>query len=145
MSTAKISIYCPPMPIHGAGIGKKITAAEPMVATITFNDGSTLVIQNVIIPPTPVKRTRLGQWLVAECDGEGIDADGNRIVISLPEEIVEFKNGVLTALAIPETGYLSLADGTLGVINDIEPDCPVDIFPLVASAVTATGTVEFAD
>ena len=142
-STATISIYCPPMAIYKINGKLHRTAAEPMIATMWFDDGTYQIISGVIIPPTLVNKVPLTvlTWKVQPC--EGADA-ARQIVVTLPAELVVFDimAATMVARAIPADVVLKRQDGIWkGVV--IFPDCPTDLFshPTQASAVTASGTL----
>jgi len=142
---ATISIYCPPMAIYADGPGHKRTAAEPMVATVTFPGLGELVIPNVVIPPTEVVRVDPFRWRVDPCVGGGTDKAGNSISVFLPPEQVLFDLKKMTMVAQAITAFvgLMLANEEHWTGSVVFPDCPTDLLarPETAEAVTAVGTL----
>ncbi len=138
--TAKVSLYCPPMPVNVVNFRLRRTAAEPMTATIDFYGGEGLLIQNVVIPPTDVHRKGLLHWEVDPCVGEG-----EGIKVELPAEPVLFDlhSFSMVAQAITAKVTLTLADGSVGVGTVLFPDCKTDLLTGIAEAVTAVGSVVF--
>ena len=145
MTTATISLYCPPMPIYNDGVGLKRTGTEEMVATISLPNVGQLVIKNVAIPPTLVHRVGLMVWQVEACGAYGTDADGAVLALLYPAELTVIQGRHLIAKSITITGTLTLPDGTVGQVKLVQPDCACTLFPppIEAQAVTAAGTVEF--
>ena len=143
MPTAQLSIYCPSMPVHSVNRKLRRTAAEPMVATITFEDGSTLAINPVTIPETDVHRLGLLHWQVDACIGSGNDGANNFISVSLPVEPVLFnlQDFTMVAQAIVADVLLLLANGVSWTGTVTFPDCPTDLMTGTAQAITATGQV----
>ena len=142
---AKLSLFCPPMPVSAVNLKLRRTAAEPMTATIDFADGTVLIIQNVIIPPTDVHRKSILHWQVDACVGEGKDLLGNRIEVHLPIEPVLFDLATFSmiAKAITAPVTLTLANGQVATGSVVFPDCHTNIMTGVAEAITAVGRVEF--
>lgn len=138
-----LSLYCPPMKIEAVGFGTKRTVAEPMTATITKPDGSTLIIENVVIPPTDVKRKGFLSWEVDACQGSGGNADAS-IVVFLPVEPVNwsFWPPGIVARKIDCKGKLVL-DGVTYSLTCTFPDCRLSLGSMTATAVTATGEIYF--
>ena len=139
------------MNIHHVRLNLKLTDPEPMVATITFDDGTELVINQVVIPPTPVRRTHLLQnpfhWTVDACVGKGDDGHGNSLVVDLAVEQCDFvpSEGTVCALPMPYVCTLTLADGRVAKGTLIPPNCPIDLLsiPIAATPLTLEGTLEF--
>ncbi len=147
--TAKVSLYCPPMPVSVVNLRLRRTAAEPMTATIDFEDHTGLLIQNVVIPPTDVHRKGLLHWEVDACVGIGGFVNngviGDYITVELPAEPVLFDlhSFSMVAQAITAKVTLTLADGSVGVGTVLFPDCKTDLLTGIAEAVTAVGNVVF--
>jgi hypothetical protein len=141
---ATVSVFCPPMQIVAVDSGHKKTAAEPMVATIAL-PSKTIVIPNVVIPPTLVVKQRLWRWLVSACVGQGNTADAS-IVVQLPPELTLWDWGALTMVAQPVVApvTLLLADGSRWTGSVDFPACRIsNILSSVniAEAITATGSL----
>ncbi len=141
---AAVSIYAPAMLVRPLNRKLRRTAAEPMVATITFEDGSTLVIDPVTIPETDVHRLGLLHWQVDACSGMGTDDKGNSLVVNLPVEPVLFslQDFAMVAQAIPATVTLTLDNGDVWSGEVVFPDCASNLITGVAESVTAEGTIE---
>jgi hypothetical protein len=139
---ATISLYCPPMPINKISGKLHRTAAEPMRATITWDDGSTTVIENVIIPITEVDRKGLLRWAVKPCIGKDVN---NYVIVELPEEAVVFEIQAMTMVAIKIEAKVTINIPGKGKWTGVVefPDCPTDILvsPMMAAAVTAEGPI----
>src|ERR1017187_6045093 len=120
-----ISLYCPPMKVHMITLGLHQTDPEPMIATIQMLDGSNLIIQNVVIPKTYVRRQSMLHWLVDTCIGEGNDGNGNIVSVTLDPELVTWsmKNLTMVALPVSAKGLLTLSSGQIGQISVLFPLC----------------------
>jgi hypothetical protein len=133
-----ISIYCPKMKITKINGKLHKTAAEPMRVTIMWDDGTTTIIPDVIIPITEVDRIGLLHWRVKRCVGADKD---NYVIVSLPEEDVCFR--------LLKFGMVAVAINALVITNlpgkgqwsgEVEfPNCRTGIFTMTAAAVTANG------
>ncbi len=146
IGAGRVSIYCPPMRITRVDRKTKRTAAEPMIATIWLpsNPERQLTIRNVVIPETLVHRVSMFHWRVDQCTGSGLD-NGNQLTVTLDAEDVEFdlQDFQIVAKAVRGVGTLTLADGQVGSVDVMFPDCVTDLFSMVASSVTAEGLVTF--
>lgn len=140
MSTATVSLYCPPMKIAKVNGELRRTAAEPMTATIVLDDGTKYTIPDVTIPPTLVRKCGLLSWEVDPCVGQ--DAS-EIVVVKLPSEPVHFELEYLTMVAeainAPLTFTLPSGDVWEGSVRF--PDAPFNLLTQEAEAVTATGTL----
>ncbi len=145
MTTAKLSLFCPRMKVVHDGPRRRKTYAEPMVATLTFESGTEMVIQPVTIPPTLVDKITETHWRVQACVGQGVDALGNRLAIDLPPQDVVFDilKLKLVAKQLPASGTMWFAGGVVGEVQVVWPDCPVDLYDMTAEACTAVGTVTY--
>src|SRR5882724_9126304 len=85
---ASVSLYCPPMKVNYVSGTLRQASAEPMAATISLPDGSTLTM-TVTIPATIVRRQGMLRWLVDACVGKG-QQDGWELTTELPQEPVVF-------------------------------------------------------
>jgi hypothetical protein len=144
MPTAALSLYCPPMPINKVSRGFRRTVAEPMKATITFEDQTQVVIENVVIPPTEVHRIYPLYWIVHACIGAG-QQNGYALEVELPQEasVWRWRDLTMVALSITAAAMLTCPDGRVYEGDVVFPDCRVNLLvdPNVAEAVTATGTL----
>lgn len=145
METVEVSLFEPQMPIvHDRG-RLYHTGLENGTATIKRSGFEDLVVDNVIIQPTPVTRSLLHLPVVATV-APCVAKDGNDIVVSeLPAEKV-----VLTSLdpftivakeMLAKTTFTDPRDGEVFVGMVKYPDCHVDLWAGGASALTATGTL----
>lgn len=142
--TAELSLYCPPMAIRKVTSTLRMTAEEPMEATIRFPDGHVLSILPVVIPPTKVFKIGTLHWMVSACRGEGVNFD-NSLRVDLPREEVVwrwYQPLYMVALAIDAPAYLILADGSEWEGSVRFPDCRSNIFTMTAEAVTAIGLLK---
>jgi hypothetical protein len=137
-----LELYCPKMPIvHLSGRHYR-TALEPMRATATMPGGSKILVENVIIPETPVFRSLLRFPLVAmvaRCTGQDVKG---LVVSELPEERVEWvwsSMGIIAREMIAPTTFRSPFDGSVWKGNVVYPDCPVKLLGGGAQSLTATG------
>ena len=142
-----VSLYCPPMVVKRVGPLLYRTAAEPMVARLGLPDGTTRIISNVVIPPTNVHEHPLRFPHIATVDAcKGIGAiAGASIVVSLPEEPVDFEAWHLVAKKItaPIVLVLVVGDGVFtGEGSVVFPDCKIP-FGGLAESVTAIGSAMF--
>ena len=131
------------MPVHRYALSKAMTAAEPMTATITFADGSTVTIPNVVIPPTLVDLLMPAVWQVRPCVGATPDGVFPAVSVLLPPQRVEpdFAKLALMAKSITAPITYQDANGNRWQGTVTWPDSKVDLFPLQAEPVTATGEV----
>jgi hypothetical protein len=143
MTKATITLTCPPMAILHKGLRHWRTAVEQMVAQITFEDFTGLMLHQVTIPETEIA-VHLLQFptiaTVAACVGSGADGAGNSLGVALPAEPVVVEGGGLVAKAIVAPVILLRADGSKWTGNVTFPDCKVS--GGTAATVTATGTLE---
>lgn len=140
-ATATISLYCPTMPVHRYALSKAITAAEPMVATIAFDDGTTVTVPNVVIPPTTVDLVVPSVWKVRACVGATLVGAMPTVSVSLPPQTVDFDIGQFALVARSITAPVTYQDanGNRWAGTVTWPDSKVDLFPLQAEPVTAVG------
>lgn len=140
-ATAKLSLYCPMMPVHRFALGKALTAAEPMTLTVTFDDGSTVTVPNVVIPPTLVDFVIPSVWRVRACVGATPPGDFPAVSVALPPQTVDFdiKRFALIARSIAAPITYQDANGNRWQGSVTWPDSKVDLFPLQAEPVTAVG------
>lgn len=143
MRTATISLFCPAMPVRAINRKLRRTAVEPMIATITFDDGTTLIINPVTIPETDVNRLGLLHWQVDTCVGYGKDVNGNIIFVYLPVEPVLFslQDFAMVAQAIPAAVTLTTARGDMWKGEVVFPKCASSLLTGIAESVTATGEI----
>ena len=157
-TTYAVKVECPPMAITQVNRKLRLTSAEPMVVTIsggaTFDVAVFLVIPNVLIPPTDVRKITLMHWKVDACVGKGTDFEGNTVEIDLPIEDVLFTEESLTMLinGEPLTVFaqpinspltLKLKDGRIGKGSVLFPEDAEDVAKSEAAACVAIGTVTF--
>lgn len=143
IGAVSVKLYCPPMAIYGDGPSLKRTAAEPMKASLTFDNGLATTIDNVIIPPTEVRRLHRLYWEVDACVGQG-----GGLQVYLPKEaaVWRFSAMSMVALSIVAKTVLTMPDGSVWQGQVTFPDCRIEIAksPMIAEAITATGTLELA-
>jgi hypothetical protein len=144
MPTANVSLFCPAMKFTRIDRDTFMTAYEPMRATITFSEGGVLVVENVGIQPTPVRKVTELHWKVDPCTGEGTDAAGNSVLVSLPFEYVvfEFWELSMVAKAILCGFDLALVGGAKWRGYVLLPDCRTSLLTHTAEAITGTGTIQ---
>jgi len=145
--TGTVRIDCPPMYLRR--VGHNLWRADRIHSTgiVTFSDGTTLQIPNVI-EETYVRRARGETW-VDPCQAIGTATDGSKLTLNLPcEQVVFTRLGVRTALEMHATGSLQTPDGRRFLIEVTYPACETHWkHPglRLADALTATGTVTFQD
>ncbi|MDE2100653.1 MAG: hypothetical protein KGL39_25640 [Patescibacteria group bacterium] len=147
--TLSVSLFCPKMAIHKLSADLAQTAVEPMTATLTAEDGTKTIIENVTIPPTFVDRQKQTPedvlrilWIVRACEGETLY---RLFVCSIPPQTCEMDLATL--------GFAAKAIDASVVYTDVQgrtwkgtvhfPDCEVQwwLQPLEAVPVTAIGTL----
>lgn len=148
MPSCNVSLYCPPMEIYAVDGQHKRTAAEPMVATITWPSGAIRKIRDIIIPPTIVDKQRLWRWVVEKCRGAN---ESETFVTNLPEELTTLNwsslfllKPTMTAQPIDAPTTLRLPDGSVWCGPVHWGPCTVrNILGPVQTAdkITATGTL----
>jgi len=145
MKIATVALACKAMKVTRLNHDTYQTAMEPTPATITFDDGSELLISEVSIPPTLVRRKTEIHWVVDKCVASGSDATGNSFTANLPEEDVVFSLREMSMIAkeMVAPSVLQLDDGPRAEGPVTFPDCKTNIWTGVAEAVTATGELLF--
>ena len=148
MTTANLSLACPPMPSYKVSGKLRRTAAEPMTATVTLEDGTIIVVPNVTIPQTDVDRAVLfpPRWTVRACVGESALNRFPHLRVELPAEDCVFEWMAMTMVALPIDAAATFVDvdGSVWKGTVAFPICHVDVLtnPMQAEAVTATGVLE---
>jgi hypothetical protein len=144
MMNATITIQCPPMLVVRVRNCLNRTAAEPMTATVKFDDGTELTIPDVIIPPTDVHEHSLLDWVVDPCVGANFA--NNSLRVELPAENCKFNFAKFAMIAEAMVGQITLTTldkGTFkGTATFPAAAAPIALGkPIIVEAVTATGTL----
>jgi hypothetical protein len=141
-TSAVIKLDYPPMLVNRVRPGLLLTAKAPSTGTITLDTGTVLTVTHSSIPETYVRGLGFRKTVDA-CVATGTIDGGGTIIIRLPPEPVQYRLGVMTALAIDADVVIVLADGKTLSGTVRFPDCPtskVGRGSYLAAAVVATGT-----
>ncbi len=127
MSIASIQFDCPQMAIRKVDGTHKRTAAEPMTATIWLPDsGRRIIIPNIVIPETVVKKIGWLYWLVDACIGKG-SSTGGSVTTELPPEQTtwSWSDFTMVARSIQARTSMILDDGSTWIGSVVFPDCRI--------------------
>lgn len=132
------------MPIYSDSFSLRHTAAEPMTATVTYENGIVIRFGPVTIPSTYINMVGILHWQMAACVGETRLGKKPSLIVFLPIENTVFKLAAMTMMTLAINAPAIYIDGSgtwQGIIAF--PACKINVLsnPMMVEAITASGVL----